>query len=221
MARRPLASWSAVAARPIDLSDPDADLGPLVSALAAGGAVVLPTDTVYGLACAAHLPDACERTLRLKERDLAQPSAVLCGSVETLFTTALPELFGRAGVLARRLLPGPVTLVVPNPARRFRWLCGPAPDRIGVRVPDLEPRLASAIDRVGPLLATSANLHGGPDPTRLEDVPAALLDRVAVAVDGGGLRGTPSTVVDLTGGEPAILRHGAIPADAVLRALSG
>jgi L-threonylcarbamoyladenylate synthase len=209
-----------VAAHRIQLSDPGADLEPLVAALVAGQTVVIPTDTVYGLACAAHRPEACERTLRLKARDLAQPTAILCASLATLFTTALPELFGHAGVRARRLLPGPVTLVVPNPSRRFRWLCGPAPDRIGVRVPELETRLAAAIDRVGPLLATSANLHGGPDPRSLDEVPPALLERVAVAVDGGRLPGTPSTVVDITGPEPVVLREGAVPAAAVLAALT-
>src|SRR3954469_6893956 len=117
----------------IDLRDPHADLEPLVEALLAGRTVVIPTDTVYGVACAAHLPDACERTLRLKGRDLGQPSAILAASLDTVFSTVLPELLGRAGVRARRLLPGPVTIVVPNPSRRFRWLCGPDPSRIGLR----------------------------------------------------------------------------------------
>ena len=96
------------------------DLDPFVAALAAGRATVLPTDTVYGLACAAHLPDACERALRIKERDLTKPTSVIAASLDTVFATVLPELLGRAGVRARRLLPGPVTVVVPNPGRRFR-----------------------------------------------------------------------------------------------------
>jgi L-threonylcarbamoyladenylate synthase len=197
----------------------DDDLAPLVDAFRRGRPTVLPTDTVYGLATAAHLPDACERLLRLKGRDLAQPTAVLCGSVETLFTTVLPELFGRAGVRARRLLPGPVTLVVPNPSRRFRWLCGPTPDRLGVRVPDLDPRLAAAIDRVGAVAATSANPTGGEAPVRLSDVDPALLARVDVALDGGELAGTASTFVDLTGREPVVLRAGPLSEEEVRRRL--
>ena len=128
--------------------------------------------------------------------------------MDSIFTTVLPELAGRAGVRARRLLPGPVTLIVPNPARRFRWLAGPTPERIGLRVPDLDPRLAAAIDRVGAIAATSANPTGHPAPRRLADVDPALLDRVAVALDGGEVGGLASTVIDLTGTDPVILREG-------------
>jgi L-threonylcarbamoyladenylate synthase len=180
----------------------------------------VPTDTVYGLVCAAHLPDACARLMALKGRDLSRPAAVLCANVDTLFTTALPELFGRTGVRARRLLPGPVTLVVPNPAGRFRWLCGGRPDRLGVRVPVLDPRLAAALDRVGVVLATSANPTGGTDPVRLAEVDAGLLEAVPVAVDGGPTPGgRASTVVDLTGPEPAILREGPVSEEQVLARL--
>jgi L-threonylcarbamoyladenylate synthase len=207
----------------IDLADPSADLSPLVEALVAGRSAVIPTDTVYGLVCAAHLADACERTLRLKGREPDdRPSAIVCATVDSVFTTVLPELFGRAGVLARRVLPGPVTVVVPNPGRRFRWLCGANPAAIGLRVPVLEPRLAAALDRVGGVLATSANRHGGSDPTTLEDVPSELRERVAVVVDGGATAGgAPSTVVDLCGPEPRVLRVGAIPAAGVLALLAG
>jgi L-threonylcarbamoyladenylate synthase len=197
------------------------DLGPLVEAFTSGRPTVVPTDTVYGLATGAHLPDGYERLLRLKGRDASKPTAVVCGAVDTVFTTVLPELFGRAGVRARRLLPGPVTLIVPNPARRFRWLCGTTPDRIGLRVPELDPRLAAAIDRVGAVAATSANLAGEPPPRRLQDVDASLLERCAIALDGGELAGIPSTVVDITGPEPVILREGALGADEIRRRLDG
>jgi L-threonylcarbamoyladenylate synthase len=203
----------------IDLRSGDADLEPLVTALLAGRLVVLPTDTVYGIAAAAHLPDACDRLHRLKQRDAGQPIALVCGSLDTVFTTVLPELHGRNGVRASRLLPGQLTLVVPNPGRRFRWLCGPAPDKVGIRVPQLDPRLAAAIDRVGAVAATSANLHGGPDPARLDDVPAELLSAAAVVVDAGPLPGTASTVVDLTTSEPVVLREGAVSARDVLERL--
>ena len=129
----------------------------------------------------------------------AQPMALVCGSVESIFATVLPELEGRAAARARRLLPGPVTLIVPNPARRYRWLAGSTPDHIGLRVPDLDPRLAAAIDEVGAIAATSANPTGHPAPRRLSEVDAALLDRTAVALDGGEVGGLASTVIDLTG----------------------
>jgi L-threonylcarbamoyladenylate synthase len=195
----------------------DGDLTPLVDALVGGLPVIIPTDTVYGLACAAHLPTACGTLMALKGRDLSRPVAVLCASVESLFETAVPELLGRVALQARRLLPGPVTLVVPNPSGRFRWVCGDRPDRLGVRVPVLPPGLAAAVERVGVLLATSANLTGQPAPTSLAEVDRTLLARCAVAVDGGRTAGgAPSTVVDLTGAEVVVLREGALP-DAVVR----
>jgi tRNA A37 threonylcarbamoyladenosine synthetase subunit TsaC/SUA5/YrdC len=112
--------------------------------------------------------------------------------------------------------------VVPNPGARFPWLCGGRPDRLAVRVPRLDPRLAEAIERVGAVVATSANLHGERDPLSLRDVPDELLRTAAVVVDGGqapALR--PSTVVDVSGREPAVLREGALPAADVLELLAG
>jgi L-threonylcarbamoyladenylate synthase len=120
----------------------------------------------------------------------------------------------------KALLPGPYTLVVPNPARRYRWLAGTTPDAIGVRVPALPPAAVRAVAAVGCVAATSANLPGGPDPRRLDDVPRELLDRVAAVVDAGELPGTPSTVLDLTTAEPRVIREGAVPsAEALARAL--
>jgi L-threonylcarbamoyladenylate synthase len=189
---------------------PGDDLMPFVRALEAGEATVLPTDTVYGLACAAHLEAACERTLGLKERDRSKPTSIIVASVDGLFAV-LPELDGRAAAQAQRLLPGAVTVVVPNPAKRFAWLCGDDPARVGVRVPRLLPSIAAAIERVGAIAATSANLAGEPDPAALDEVPDALLSHVAVAIDGGpSPAGRPSTVVDLTGETPVVLRAGAV-----------
>jgi L-threonylcarbamoyladenylate synthase len=190
---------------------PEDDLGPFADALEAGRSVVLPTDTVYGLACTAQLEDACERMLGLKERDRSKPTSIIVGSLDRLFETVLPELEGRVARQVRRLLPGGVTVVVPNPAQRFNWLCGADPARIGVRVPVLLPSIAAAIDRVGAIAATSANLAGEPDPIVLDDVPHAILSRVAVAIDAGRApAGRPSTVVDLTGEDPRVLRAGAV-----------
>ena len=138
------------------------DLGPLVAALLAGATVAIPTDTVYGLACAAHDRAACARLLSAKGRSPAKPSAIVAGTVSGALTAVLPDLPAVARDRVRHLLPGPLTLVVPNPGHRYPWLCGDQPDRIGLRVPDLEPRLAAAIDRVPALLLTSANVAGAP-----------------------------------------------------------
>lgn len=187
------------------------------AAVRAGSLVVVPTDTVYGLACTPYRPDAVALLSELKGRSPGQPVALVAASVDWLLE-CVPELRGRAAVTARALLPGPLTLVLPNPATRFPWLAGSRPDTIGVRVPAVDGVAAAVLDRVGAVAATSANLHGGPDPRRVTDVPAVIRDAVAVAVDAGELPGAPSTVLDLTGSEPAVLREGAVSAaDALAR----
>ncbi len=111
----------------------------------------------------------------------------------------------------RGVLSGPFTVVMPNPKRRLPWLTGSRPDTIGVRVPDLAGAAAEVLGRVGVVAATSANLHGGPDPRRLDDVPAEILAGVSAVLDGGELPGTASTVIDVTGAEPVVvLREGAV-----------
>ena len=179
-----------------------------VAALRAGEPVVLPTDTVYGL-CVSPFDEApVRRLVRLKGRDELQPTTLLAASVEGL-VACVPEL-GEA--VLRALLPGPFTLVLANPARRFPWLSGSAPERIGVRVPNLPPTTRAVVEQLGAVAATSANLHGGADPRRLEDVPEEILAGCGAALDGGALPGAPSTVLDLSGDEPVVLRAGAVPA---------
>jgi L-threonylcarbamoyladenylate synthase len=178
-----------------------------VEAILAGRPVILPTDTVYGLCTTASSASAVEVLYGLKGRPETQPTAILAGDVEALLDS-VPELPERI-VLA--LLPGPYTLVLPNPARRFPWLNGERPDTIGVRVPNLHPDVAEVLRRAGPVVATSANLAGGPDPRRLDDVPRGLRDAAAAEIDGGELPGVASTVIDFTGEEPTVLREGAGP----------
>lgn len=188
-----------------------------VSAIRAGEPVIIPTDTVYGLACTPYYEVPMRRLALLKGRSADQPIALLAASVDWLLE-CVPELRGRAGVIARALLPGPYTLVVPNPACRYPWLTGTRQNTIGVRVPELFGPGREVLDRVGAVAATSANRHGEPDPRRLDDVPDEILTAVAAAVDGGELPGTPSTVLDLTGAEPRVLREGAASAaEAVAR----
>lgn len=189
-----------------------------VEAIRAGKPVILPTDTVYGLCASPHGSDATERLYRLKGRDPLQPSALLVADLDVLFE-CVPELRGRAETIARALFPGPLTLVLPNPARRYRWLTGADQEVIGVRVPDFAGPGARVLSQVGALVATSANAPGGPDPARLQDVPAELCSGVAAVVDGGELPGTPSTVIDFTGAQPRVVREGpASGADAIDRA---
>jgi L-threonylcarbamoyladenylate synthase len=181
------------------------------AAIRAGKPAVLPTDTVYGLCASAYRADPVRALYRLKGRGEAQPTALVVADFE-LMLECVPELRGRSARLARALLPGPYTLIVLNPARRYRWLTGSAPETIGVRVPELTGAARFVLDRVGALAATSANLPGGPDPAALNDVPETLRAGCAAVVDGGTLPGVPSTVLDLTGSEPRVVREGAAPA---------
>lgn len=177
----------------------------IVAALEAGEVAVIPTDTVYGLACRPDREDAVRALSVLKRRSPEQPIALVAANVEAL-VRLVPELDSRV------LVPGLFTLIVPNPARRLPWLAGANPDTIGVRIPVVTGAAADFLERIGVVAATSANLHSGPDPRCVEDVPAEILDGVAAVLDVGALPGTPSTVVDLTVAPPRVLREGAVPA---------
>jgi L-threonylcarbamoyladenylate synthase len=167
------------------------------AAIRAGELVLLPTDTVYGL-CGPESEDAARRIAALKRRPDAQPIALLFADVESALERA-PEL-----ERAAQLLPGPFTLIVGT---------------LGIRVPELPPEAAEVVRAVGAVLATSANLHGRPDPRRLADVPPEIRAACAAEVDGGELPGVPSTVIDLSGDEPRVLREGAVPAAEALARL--
>lgn len=154
-----------------------------VAALRAGQAVILPTDTVYGLCV---LPGNEEVLYELKQRDRSKPIALIAADVD-----ALPAELDRA-VLERYR--GPYTLVFESG---------------GVRLPNLPPEAAEVVRAVGVVAATSANLSGGPDPRRVEDIPEEIRVAVGAVVDAGELPGTPSTVIDMRGDEPVVLRQGA------------
>lgn len=192
-----------------------------VAALRAGLPVVLPTDTVYGLVGRADDAGPTRRIQELKGRAAAQPMALMAATVEQLLA-ALPELDADDGAAAavRALLPGPYTLVLPNPGQRYPWLNGTTPGAVGVRVPDLPQAAHAVLAEVGVVASTSANLHGGPSPRSLVEVPAEIVAGCGAVLDGGALPGTPSTVVDLTGPEPRILREGAVPAAVALAQVS-
>jgi L-threonylcarbamoyladenylate synthase len=182
-----------------------------IAALRAGAPVLLPTDTVYGLTAAAVREEPTHRLYRLKGREITQPTALLAGSIAKLFE-CVPELREHGREVVEALLPGPFTLVLPNPARRFRWINGLRTDAIGVRVPVLPEPAQAVLDVVGAVVATSANDPGGPNARRLDDVPQRIRDGCGAEVDVGELPGTPSTVLDFTGPEPHVIREGAAPA---------
>jgi L-threonylcarbamoyladenylate synthase len=190
-----------------------------VEAIRAGEPVILPSDTVYGLCTTPYSYDAAIRLYALKGREGTHPTALLASDVDMLLE-CVPELRGRAATIARALLPGPFTLVLPNPAARFRWLTGTTPSAIGVRVAELPDEAAQVLERVGAVVATSANRPGGPDPRTLDQVPAEIRSGAAAELDAGELSGVPSTVLDLTGREPRVIREGAVPAREALERVS-
>jgi L-threonylcarbamoyladenylate synthase len=189
----------------------------VLRALRAGEPVVLPFDTVYGLAADLQNEEAVRRLYELKGRADVKASALVAGDLDHLFD-CVPELRRQEAVLGR-VLPGPVTLIVANPAGRYPWLTGSNPSAIGIRVPLLEGDTAAVLEQVGVVVATSANHPGGTDPRRLDGVPRDIRERAGAVLDGGELPGSPSTVIDLTGPEPRILREGALPAEEALRRL--
>jgi L-threonylcarbamoyladenylate synthase len=199
-----------------------ADAHALECCLADGGVAVFPADTVYGLACDPQSPAAVARLYELKGRPAAKPAAVLFFALEPALA-ALPELGPRTRAAAEGLLPGPVTLLLPNPAERFALACGPAPRVLGLRVPALTAELSVLGGVTVPLLQSSANVAGGPDARTLAEVPEAIRDAADLVLDGGELPGTPSTVVDLSGYEDAgvwaVVREGALGAAELRSAL--
>jgi L-threonylcarbamoyladenylate synthase len=181
---------------------------PLERCMFGGGVALFPADGLYGLACDPTRAEAIERIHRIKGRDDGKPAAVMYFS-----PLAMRELVATLGPRTRdalgALLPGPVTLVVANPQRRYPLACREDPERLGVRL--IEGPLAGAACAV---FQTSANASGAPPPARFADVDPAILGQVDLAIDGGELTGQPSTVVDVTaiedGGAAAILREGAL-----------
>jgi L-threonylcarbamoyladenylate synthase len=161
-------------------------------AIRAGEVVLFPSDTVYGLACDPENAAAVRRLYEIKRRPPDKAAAVMFFELEAALAT-LPELGERTRAALARLLPGAVTALVPNPARRFRLACSADPETLGVRVVSV-PLLRGVSVAV---LQSSANLSGGPDARRLDDVAREIRAAVALKLDGGELPGVPSTVVDL------------------------
>jgi tRNA threonylcarbamoyl adenosine modification protein (Sua5/YciO/YrdC/YwlC family) len=181
-------------------------------ALLAGGLVVLPTETVYGLAALASDPVATRALFERKGRGADVPVAVLCADAEQALALSHRQP-SRATELAEAHWPGPLTMVLPR-RPGLGWALGEPTDTIGLRCPDHELVRALA-SRVGPLATTSANRHGLPTPASATEAAEQLLGDVDLVLDGGSLSGTPSTVVDLTGDAPRVLRQGGIDIDAI------
>jgi tRNA threonylcarbamoyl adenosine modification protein (Sua5/YciO/YrdC/YwlC family) len=185
--------------------------------LSGGGLVVLPTDTVYGVATRPDIDGATATLFAAKTRSWGLTLPVLVSDPQQAEVVAL--LDDRARVLAARFWPGPLTIVVSRTERSAGWELGAEGDTVGVRVPD-HPVASALLARTGPLAVTSANRSGEPTPTECGGVRAALGEAVDLYLCAGRCAGAPSTVVELTGPGLRILRWGAIPAADVESALA-
>jgi L-threonylcarbamoyladenylate synthase len=190
--------------------------------LSVGGVAIFPADTVYGLATEPDSREGVDRLYRLKGREPDKPAAVMFFQLESALA-ALPELGDRTRAALERLLPGALTVVLPNRARRYQLACGPEPEKLGLRVPSLEGELAPLAAMAWPVLQSSANRSGGPDARRVEDIDPRVREDVDLVLDAGELHGTPSTVVDLSSyeesGDWSVLRDGAVPRSAIAQRL--
>jgi L-threonylcarbamoyladenylate synthase len=203
----------------IERDGADAARAALQRCVGEGGVAIFPADTLYGLACDPMNAEAIERIHSIKGRGERKPSAVMYFS-----PLAMRELVSGLGPRARdavgALLPGPVTLVLANPERRYPLASRDAPESLGVRL--IEGPLAGAMT---PIFQTSANRSGDPPPQSFDGIDEGILAASDLAIDGGELIGAPSTVVDITaidsGGGWTVLREGALPTGAIDRVLGG
>ena len=185
-----------------------------------GGVAIFPADTVYGLACNPGSTGSVERMYALKGRPSDQPSAVMFFQLERALA-AFTEIGPRTRQALRKLLPGAVTVVLPNSEGRYALAGGIG---VGLRVPRLEGALAPLAGARVAVLQTSANHTGKPAARRLDDIAAEIREGVDIVLDGGELSGTPSTVVDLTryeqDGSWETLREGAVSHGSLAELLS-
>jgi L-threonylcarbamoyladenylate synthase len=190
----------------------------LRACVAAGGVAVFPTDTVYGVCCDPEDEAAAQRLYELKGRPARRPAAVMFFALEPALR-ALADLGHAERSALEALLPGPVTLLLENRSGEFAAACRSDPTTLGLRVPWLGENLQALAAIVDPVMQTSANRSGEQDARMLADVPPELLDGADLALDGGELPGTPSTVIDLrcydADGTWHVLREGALSAEAV------
>jgi tRNA threonylcarbamoyl adenosine modification protein (Sua5/YciO/YrdC/YwlC family) len=192
-------------------------LAAAVAAIGAGQLVVLPTDTVYGIAADAFSPDAVAELLRAKGRGRDMPVPVLIGSERTLdgIATEIPE---EARHLVEAFWPGPLTIIC-RQQPSLRWDIGDSRGTVAVRMPQ-HPIAIELLQATGPLAVSSANVSGQPPATEVAEALEQLGANVEVYLDDGPTTdAVPSSIVDVTGDFPRLVREGALPLS-VLRSVA-
>ncbi len=186
-----------------------------VAAIAHGGVIAIPTDTVFGLACDPASAAAVDRIYAIKRRPAGLELTLLGATIADIEEDV--ELSPAARTLAGAFWPGALSIICE--LRTRRWAIPRTGTTLSVRVPD-HPIALELLRRTGPLATTSANRHGAPAATTAAEVTASLGDEVDGVVDGGHCGGLASTIIDCTSDTPRVLREGPISA-AVLRSLLG
>ena len=186
--------------------------------ISAGGLVVFPTDTVYGIGCNPYNVAAIEAIFDAKSRSHLKALPLLVADLSVVVEVSTGQNTS-AQALAKAFWPGALTLVLPKAAALPEALGGG--DTIAVRVPDQDGLRGMIALCGGAIAATSANISGLPDALNAEEAAAYLESKVQLIIDGGQARGgIPSTVVNCSGSSPTVLRAGAISEEAVMLALT-
>jgi L-threonylcarbamoyladenylate synthase len=191
------------------------NLAGVVSALNSGDVIVYPTDTLYGLGADIYNDEAVKKIFTLKKRGFDQPLSVAVASLEDLEDIAFVD--DRVRRVAEKFLPGSLTIVLKK-KNVVSDLVTAGSDTIAIRIPD-NPFALRLLEVFGPLTCTSANIHGKDTSPTVDDIRKDFQDDILVYIDAGQLEGMPSTIVDLSGDEPRILREGAILGEEVLKAI--
>lgn len=196
-------------------------VGVAASAVVAGALVVVPTETVYGIACRPDDARATSALFAAKRRPSRLSLPVLVGSPQAAWTIAMPSTGATA--LADAFWPGPLTIVLPRAERSAAWDLGEARATIALRVPD-HPLTLAIVRVAGPIAATSANVSGAPPASDADELLRTFGDAVAVYVverpRASSMGGRASTIVDLSGERPVIAREGPIDRAAIDAALA-
>lgn len=193
----------------------DAGLDAAQSALESGELAVIPTDTVYGLAADAFSAESVQRLLDAKGRTRQMPPPVLVGAPTTL-EALVADLPGWLRTMTSELWPGPLTVICQQQPS-LSWDLGETHHTVAVRMPD-HPIALALLKQTGPLAVSSANLTGEPAAVTAEDAERMLGDSVSVYLDAGSSPGgVASTILDVTGATPRILREGPIGLDVLHR----
>jgi len=190
----------------------------IVECLETGGVVLLPTDTVYGLAVSPMFDESITRLFKLKRRPRNVNLPIMVASDEELEALGFEVSESARRLLRSPLIPGSLTLAMGfSSDYRPGWLAGR--EEAAVRIPNDE-RLLSVLRQTGPLLVTSANAHSAETPDNVADILAQLDGAPDLAIDGGTLRTTASTLVNCRVDPPRIERIGVVPESEVLKYLS-